>query len=76
MAGLQSALKCTSVFVLIIATYFAGIGGYVVAIVFMMFVSTAVVLKQINMSFYFGIKLKIPYGFWFMTKVSVFASIL
>lgn len=76
MAGLQSALKCTSVFVLIIATYFAGIGGYVVAIVFMMFVSTTVVLKQSNMSLDFGIKLKMPSGFWFLTKVSVFASIL
>lgn len=76
MAGLQSALKCISVFAVIIATYFAGIGGYVVAIVFMMFVSMAVVLKQSDMSLNIGVKLEIPSGFWFLTKVSIFSSVL
>ena len=76
MAGLQSVLKCISVFVVIIATYFAGIGGYVVAVVFMMFVSLAVVFKQSDMSLDFGVKLKIPSGFWFLTKVSIFSSVL
>lgn len=76
MAGMQSFLKILSVFVIIVATYSLGMGGYVGAVVSMMIISLVILIKQIGSSFLLRLARPIPSGFNSFVFMSAFASVL
>jgi polysaccharide biosynthesis protein len=74
MATIQSAVKLTSVFIVVAATNQYGLTGYITAVLATMLLSLLPLAQQIGISFLKQKSYSLPKGFLFLANVSILSS--